>query len=119
MITKLPKPSIGQYRFLVLVEAPGSLVPDGDGGWIETWEPLAPPTWKVGIRPATSRDAERAAAGTIVTHQSHVIRGRFHPQVTTETRITDHEGHVYQVTSVNNLDHMNTELELIADRLVL
>lgn len=118
MLTKSPANAIGQDRERVTFETPGALVPDGDGGFIEDWEPLSPPTWFVRIRPATARDAERAAAGTILTHVSHVIHGRFHPQVTTQCRMTDHLGHVYQVTSVVSVEHRDREMELVADRLV-
>ena len=73
-----------------------------------------PSSWYVRIRPATARDVERALAGTLITHRSYVIHGRYHPGVTLATRMT-FEGEVYQVTSVINVDERDREMELIAD----
>lgn len=118
MQTFVPKVAIGQDDNLVTFESPGALVPDGDGGFLEQWEPLAPPTWYVDLRPATARDAERMTAGTILTHVSWIVHGRFHPQLTTQCRMTDHQGHVYQITSVVDKQGLRgREMDVVADRL--
>jgi head-tail adaptor len=114
MLTKTAPNSIGQMQQLVTFEAPGAPVPDGEGGYTETWAPLDPPTWYVRVRPATARDAERVTAGTVITHVSHIVHGRWHPGVTTRTRMRC-KGHVYQVTSVVNLEERDREMELVAD----
>lgn len=116
MQTRFPAASIGQDRELVAFDAPGAQVPDGDGGYIDSWAPLVPPSWYVRIRPATARDAERMTAGTVLTHTSYVIHGRLHAGVTTASRMTDADGHVYQIVSVIDVDHRGREMELIADR---
>ena len=82
---------IGDYRHLVLLQSPGSPVPDGDGGWTETWSDLSPSTWHVSIEPATARDLERVSAGTVMSTASHIVKGRYHPGVTTKTRISIQE----------------------------
>jgi head-tail adaptor len=104
----------GVYRDLVTFEAP-TRIADGEGGYLETWAPLTPATWFVSIRPATARDAERATAGTIVTHVSHLIEGDYHPGVTTAARMRDAAGRVYQVTSAIDRDNRGRTMELIAD----
>jgi len=106
--------SIGAARHLVTFEDPGDPVPDGEGGYTATPVPLDPPTWKVRIRPATARDAEKVTAGTVITHVSHIVHGRFHPGVSTRSRML-FKGHTYQVTSVINLDERDREMELVAD----
>jgi head-tail adaptor len=114
MQTKTPANSIGQDRQLVTFDEPGAPVPDGEGGFTETPIPLDPPTWYVRIRPATARDAERALAGTVITHVSQIVHGRWHPGVTTRARMHC-KGQTYQITSVVNLDERDREMELVAD----
>jgi len=70
--------------------------------------------WMVSIAPAAPQDLERFTAGTVITHVSHLVHGRYHPGVTTRTRMTAN-GHVYQITSVGNLDARGLEMELVAD----
>ena len=115
MRTRTAPNSIGQTTQLVTFEAPdGDPVPDGEGGYTQAYAPLDPPTWYVRMRPATARDAERMTAGTVITHVSHLVHGRFRPDVTTQARMIC-KGHTYTITSVINLDERNTEMELVAD----
>jgi head-tail adaptor len=114
MHTRTVPNSIGQMRQLATFETPGDPVPDGEGGYTQTWTPLDPPTWYVRVRPATVRDAEKVTAGTVITHVSHIVNGRWHPGVTTRARMTC-KGHVYQVTSVVNIEERDREMELVAD----
>ena len=114
MQTRRAPNSVGRTEHLVRFEDPSAPVPDGEGGFSETWSPLSPEYWYVRIRPATARDAEHATAGTVITHLSHLVHGRYHPGVTTATRMT-FEGRTYQVTSVVNLDERDREMELVAD----
>ena len=114
MLTKSPRNSIGQQRWLVTFEDPDPPVPDGEGGYLQTWTAVVPPTWFVRVRPATARDAERVTAGTVITHVSHVVYGRFHPGVSTRTRMI-HKGQTYHVTSVINVEDRDSDMELIAD----
>jgi len=114
MRTHVAANSIGQMRHLVTFETPGDPVPDGDGGYTQTWTPLDPPNWYARIRPATVKDAERVTAGTVITHASHVVHARYHPGVNTLTRM-HFDGHVYQITSVINDDERGREMELVAD----
>lgn len=106
--------SIGRDSELVFFEEPSAPVRDHEGGYSEGWTPLNPPTWYVRVRAATVRDQESVIAGTVVTHLTVMVHGRYHPGVTTKTRMT-FKGQVYQVTSVVNVDGQDTEMNLTAD----
>lgn len=106
--------SIGRDDQLVTFEEPGPPVPDGEGGFTEAWVPLSPASWYVRVRPASARDAERVLAGTVITHVSHVVHGRFHPGVSTKARMLL-KGQAYLITSVINIDERDREMELVAD----
>jgi SPP1 family predicted phage head-tail adaptor len=101
----------------VLLENPGGSVPDGDGGYIEGWQPLDPAEVFAHIDPATTRDLERRAAGTVIASASHVIDLDYHPQVTVLTRIT-FGARQFQVTAVRNPDEANRELVVVAEELL-
>ena len=106
--------SIGRDRELVTFEHPDAPVPDGEGGYTETWSPLDPATWYVRITPARASDAERVLAGTLVTHRTYLVHGRWHPQISTKARMV-HKNQVYLITSVENIDARDLEMELTAD----
>jgi head-tail adaptor len=114
MQTRTPPAAIGQDRHLVTFETVGAPVRDGRGGFTRPLVPLSPATWYVRIRPATAADQERALAGTLLTHRSYVVHGRYHPGVTLAARMV-FEGNTYQVVSVINLDERDREMELIVD----
>lgn len=109
---------IAAHRHLVTFEAPGASVPDGDGGFTEGWAPLDPPTWYVTIQAATVRDLERATSGTVTATATHIVHGYYHPGVTTETRMRDAAGKVYQVAGVDNVDQKGEEMELFCEERV-
>ena len=112
---------IGQRRLLVTFRNPGVGEPDGDGGSTTLWYALDPPTAYCRIRPATGKDGERVAAGTILTTLSRILSLPFHPGVTTATKLewTDLAGiaHVANVVSVQP-DERSLELELVAVELL-
>jgi SPP1 family predicted phage head-tail adaptor len=106
----------GAYRHLVTVQAPGPAVPDGDGGFTETWPNADPPTWFVSI--GTARvGGEAAAAGTTIATASHLVRGRYRADVTTNTRLTI-DGRVFNVIDVRDLDERRRVLELVCAEVV-
>jgi head-tail adaptor len=78
--------AIGDWRYVVALEAP-TPVADGDGGYRDTWAPLTPGQLDCSIRSAGPRDLERPMAGTVGATASHVLVGRYHPGITTKTRI--------------------------------
>jgi len=109
--------TIGDQRHLVLLQNPGSPVADGDGGFTQTWADLAPPTWYCSITPASTRDLERIAAGTVIAEASHIVKGRYRADVTTKTRVV-FNGRRLNVTAVANPQERNVDLELICVEVV-
>jgi SPP1 family predicted phage head-tail adaptor len=103
---------IGAYRHRVTLEQPGDPVPDGEGGYTETFAPLDPPAWDCSIQAATVRDLERQIAGTIQATATHLVRGRYHPGITTETRLL-FEGRQLAVQSVQNVEERDIETVLV------
>jgi SPP1 family predicted phage head-tail adaptor len=93
---------VGEYRHRVVFQNPVS-VPDGVGGFLQSWTDLAPASWMVAIEPATAADLERIAAGTTLSTASHVVTGRFHPGVTTQTRMI-FNGQFFSITGVVNVE---------------
>ena len=101
----------------VLLANPGDDVPDGEGGYIEGWEPLSPAYVFASIAPASAADLERAAVGVTVAQATHVIEMLYHPQVNVHTRIT-YNGRHFSVTSVRNVNEANRELIVVAQELL-
>jgi head-tail adaptor len=106
--------TIGAYRHVVTLAGLGAPVPDGDGGYTIGPAPLDPPTWHCSIDPATQRELEQVSAGTVITTASHIVRGRWRPDITTETQLT-FRGRTLHVTSVRNLEERNITLELVCE----
>lgn len=108
---------IGNLRHQVTLENPGPRVPDAEGGYTEAWTPLTPsPVW-ASIQPATARDLERRVASTMQSTATHIVTMRFHPQVTTKTRLT-FGNRVFFVSGVQNTDERNVELVLACQEIV-
>jgi SPP1 family predicted phage head-tail adaptor len=104
--------SIGQYRHRVTLEAPGDPVPDGDGGYTATWAPLDPPDWDCAIHPASRRALESIGAGTVTAQATHVVTGRYHPGITSTTRLT-FGTRTLEVVYVANRDERAIETDLV------
>ena len=107
----------GDNRHAVWFQSPGPAVPDGDGGYTQTWIDLVPATWRVRITPATTRDLERTGAGTVTSSASHIVRGDFHPGVTTKSRMV-FDGRQLSVTGVQNVEEQSVYMELIVVEIV-
>jgi hypothetical protein len=99
---------IGSLRQVVTLSGPGAPVADGDGGYTQTFAPLDPPTWRAAIEAASVRASEAHFAATITAHASYILTGRYHPGITTQTRLvwTDRSGEVH---TANALDVDDTE----------
>lgn len=112
----------GQRRHLVTLQNPGAPVPDPDLGYTQTWTNLSPATMWAEIKPATARDLERVAAGTVLSTESLLITMDFHSSVTTTTRLTwtDPAGraHAANVTGINNPEGRCVELILVVVEVV-
>jgi SPP1 family predicted phage head-tail adaptor len=100
--------SVGARPHRVTFQNPGPAVPNDDGGFSQSWIDLAPPALSVSIEPATAADLERLAAGTVVSQATHIVRGPYHPQVTTKTRIL-FNGRVFSVKGASDPEERHVE----------
>lgn len=103
----------GERRHYVTFANPAEPAsPDGDGGYTQTFPALDPAGLYVQIATATARDQARHIAGTIASTATHVLRGPFHPGVTTLTRIT-FGTRTFNVVGVENLEERSIDMELL------
>jgi head-tail adaptor len=107
-----PRLGSGMHAQLVTLDQPGDPVPDGLGGYTEGYTPLVPATWYCASQAATARDLERQIAGTVQATATHLVRGAYHPGITTETRL-QFEGRTFEVQSVQNVDERDVESVLV------
>lgn len=77
---------IGTLRQVGTLSTPTTTT-DNDGGYTQTLTQLDPPVWRFSIEKATVRSAERHFAGTIIAQGQSILTGRFHPGMTTETKV--------------------------------
>lgn len=109
--------SVGERHKRVTLSRPGPSVPDGDGGYTTTTEPLDPPQMYARIRPASQRDLERVMAGTQVTTATHLVEMPYHEQVTQATQILvddyPHPDRLFEVVYVGNPEERDSELVLV------
>jgi head-tail adaptor len=96
----------GSFRHLVTLEQPGPSVPDGEGGFTQSWDALDPSPVKASIVPPTVRNAERFGASTVITSHSRIVTCWYHPGITTKTRLT-FRGRVMDVLGVVNPEERN------------
>lgn len=82
--------NVGALRHRVTLQTPGDPVPDGDGGYTETWTTLGARV-PASVEPATARTLERIAANTVTATATHLVTVRYLPGVTTKTRVTFHD----------------------------
>jgi len=109
--------AIGDYRHRGTFQDPTMMVPDGEGGFIEGWADLVPADWPVRITPATARDMERVASGTVITSATHLIEGRWRPDVSTTTRML-FEGRIFHITGIHNVEERDITMRLLAEEQV-
>ena len=108
--------STDAYRHLVLLQNPGPPVPDGDGGFLQSWTDL-PPTWQCSINPATEHDLERVAAGTVLSSATYIVKGRYRGDVTTQSRLI-FNGRRFSITGVSNPEERNIQTILVCVEVV-
>jgi SPP1 family predicted phage head-tail adaptor len=106
---------IGQYRQRVQVER-RTTTPDPDGGYLEVWVPLDPPTWDCAIQAASLRDLQRISGGAVNATATHLVRGRYHAQLAANARILFRD-RTFEVQSVHDREQRQIELEVICHEL--
>jgi head-tail adaptor len=114
--------AIGSLRQVGTLSAPSASVPDGDGGFTQTWTPLDPAEWRFAIQVASVRAAERLFAGTVTAHASYIFTGRFHPGITTKTRIVwvdrSGESHTGEVLDVDDPEGAGVQTVVLVSEIV-
>jgi head-tail adaptor len=113
----------GQKRHRLTLENPGAKVPDGDGGFTQTWAALSPPMVYAEIKPATARDLERVVSNVVQSTASHIVTCDYHSGITSQTRVSwtgprDGRAHVGVVTGVQDPEERNVELVLAVEEVV-
>ena len=116
-MSPVPATASGERRHRVTLEGPGLSVPDADGGWTDGWVPLNPPVWYCSIQSVSARDLESIGAGSVLSQATHMTKGRYHPGITTQTRLT-FKGRVLNVVYVANRDERNIETHLVCAEVV-
>jgi head-tail adaptor len=106
----------GEREHLVSLQNPTG-APDADGSFTQTWAALDPPTLWVSIKPATARDLERTAAGTVTSMASHILEGDYHAGVTTATRVL-FGSRVFSVVGVQNVEERSIDMALVCVEVV-
>jgi SPP1 family predicted phage head-tail adaptor len=104
--------SIADCPHRVQLQNPGAPVPDGDGGYTTPWVDCVPPQMWAQILPATQRNAEKVASGTVITTATHIITMPFHPQVTTHSRLI-YDGRTFNITSAASPGERNVQSVLV------
>ena len=107
---------IGELRQVGTLSTPGTPVPDGDGGFIQTYTPLDPAEWRFAMEVASVRASERHFAATVTAHATYILSGRYHPGIDTKTRIvwTDRSGEVHTADVLDVDDTEGAGVETVA-----
>jgi len=112
---------LGTLRQRITLDTPGIPVPNAAKGFTQPWIALSPPAVWASIEPATVRDLERVAAGTIIVSASHIVTVRDHPGITTQTRITWRDRwnkpHTANVVGLQHRDPLDDELVLLCQEI--
>jgi hypothetical protein len=102
----------GDWRHVVTFQNPG---PAG------TWIDLDPPAWCVSVSQLSGDDIGvfiEPLAGTPISSASYLVRGDFHPGITTKTRMV-FGSQTFAITSVENVDMRSIEMACHAVPLVM
>ncbi len=103
---------LGDLRQAATVSNPGAQVPDGGGGYVLEYA-QAGPGWRCQIEKATVRAAERHFAAAVIAKATHVLSGRYNPNIISKSRIawTDRNGeaHSAEVLDVDDTEGQGVE----------
>jgi len=101
----------------VMVHNPGPPVPDGDGGWVQTWTDSEIP-WYVAIAPAMGSPQERTTGNTVEGMTTSILTGKYRPDVSTASRLTTMDGATFEVLSVASPGRRGIELTVVCNEVV-
>lgn len=106
---------IGKRIHRVALWNPTSQNPDGDGGFVTSYSEVM--QLDAAILPATARDLERQAAGTVTTLATHLVILPYVADVTTASKII-FGSRTFDVVGVQNPEERNRELVVLAVEVV-
>jgi len=107
----MPTPT-GSRPHRVFVQNPAAPVPDGDGAFTPTWVDLVPNSLFVSVEAPAPADLERLQAETSTAAGLRTVRGNYHPQITTQSRLILN-GRILSVVGVSDPDARQVELVLL------
>jgi SPP1 family predicted phage head-tail adaptor len=111
-----PATLIAARQKRITFQNPGTLTPDGDGGYTQAFDDLS-----VGadaqVATATAQTLERLAAGTVLSMATHVVTLPYRPDLTTQTRVLM-DGRVLNVLTVVDPDERHVETVLVCAEVV-
>lgn len=111
---------VGTLRHTVTIQTPGPNVPDGDGGFTNTWPALVSRI-PASVAPASARDLERVVASTVQSTASHLVTIRYVAGVTTAQRVIFHDSVGDRTLSINGVtdeDERHVQLVMACTELV-
>lgn len=96
----------GLLRQTATLTARATPVADGDGSYTTGYVSLDPSTWRCAIERASASNANRHFAASVIAYATHIMRGRFHPGISTGTRIvwSDRNGDSHTADAVDVVD---------------
>ena len=105
----------GLLRQTATLSSPAAPVADGDGGYTTAFVSLNPYEWRCAIDRATASNANRHFAASVIAYATHILRGRFHPDISTGTRIewTDRNGDSHTADAVDVVDTEGAGVETV------
>lgn len=94
------------YRQTATLSEASTPVANADGDYSQSYVALDPAQWRCAIERASVANSESHFASTVIAQATHVIRGRYHPGITTGTRIqwSDRNGDVHIVNVIDAAD---------------
>lgn len=114
--------TVGAYRQTATLSEASTPVADGDGGYAQSYVALDPAEWRCAIERSSVSSAERNFASTVIAQATHIIRGRFHSGISTDTRIqwSDRSGavHIVNVIDVDDPEGAGVETVVAAVEIV-
>jgi SPP1 family predicted phage head-tail adaptor len=100
--------SVGERPHRITLQDPGLPVPNGDGGFTQSWVDLVPPSVSAKVAPATAADLERVGAGAVLATATYIVTLPYHPQLQTKSRVL-FNGRIFHVVGVATPEERNVE----------
>ena len=111
---RLSTNTVSKRPHRIWLQRHGPPMPDGDGGYTQTWIDLVPPNPWAAIQDATEENREQLVAGGVQTRATHVITLPFQPNVTEQARVL-FNARTFYIAGVQITDERDQELVLAVE----